>query len=292
MYGLIFAIAAYVIWGSFPLYFSYLSNVSAVEVLSHRILWSLLATLLVGLALGRGRKLLKTFADKKLLMWLGLSSLLIAVNWLIFIWAVAQQRVLEASLGYFITPVMSLLLARWLLKEQLHPLQAWAGVFATVAVLWEWFSLGSLPWVGLSLALAFALYGLIRKKHPVDGVNGLTIETIWLAPAALIWILWQANHTDYNLMFGESTRLTLLLIGSGLLTALPLVLFAMAASRVDLSVVGFIMYINPTIQFVIGVFVLKESYPPERLITFTIIWFALILFITGMWKKHHQRHQS
>lgn len=292
MYGLIFAIAAYVIWGSFPLYFSYLSNVSAVEVLSHRILWSLLATLLVGLALGRGRKLLKTFADKKLLMWLGLSSLLIAVNWLIFIWAVAQQRVLEASLGYFITPVMSLLLARWLLREQLHPLQAWAGVFATVAVLWEWLSLGSLPWVGLSLALAFALYGLIRKKHPVDGVNGLTIETLWLAPVALVWILWQANHTDYNLMFGESTRLTLLLIGSGLLTALPLVLFAMAASRVDLSVVGFIMYINPTIQFVIGVFVLKESYPPERLITFTIIWFALILFITGMWKKHHQRHQS
>lgn len=292
MYGLIFAIAAYVIWGSFPLYFSYLSNVSAVEVLSHRILWSLLATLLVGLALGRGRKLLKTFADKKLLMWLGLSSLLIAVNWLIFIWAVAQQRVLEASLGYFITPVMSLLLARWLLREQLHPLQAWAGVFATVAVLWEWFSLGSLPWVGLSLALAFALYGLIRKKHPVDGVNGLTIETLWLAPAALVWILWQASHTDYNLMFGESTKLTLLLIGSGLLTALPLVLFAMAASRVDLSVVGFIMYINPTIQFVIGVFVLKESYPPERLITFTIIWFALILFITGMWKKHHQRHQS
>lgn len=292
MYGLIFAIAAYVIWGSFPLYFSYLSNVSAVEVLSHRILWSLLATLLVGLALGRGRKLLKTFADKKLLMWLGLSSLLIAVNWLIFIWAVAQQRVLEASLGYFITPVMSLLLARWLLKEQLHPLQAWAGVFAMVAVLWEWFSLGSLPWVGLSLALAFALYGLIRKKHPVDGVNGLTIETLWLAPAALVWILWQANHTDYNLMFGESTQLTLLLIGSGLLTALPLVLFAMAASRVDLSVVGFIMYINPTIQFVIGVFVLKESYPPERLMTFTIIWFALILFITGMWKKHHQRHQS
>lgn len=292
MYGLIFAIAAYVIWGSFPLYFSYLSNVSAVEVLSHRVLWSLLATLLVGLALGRGRKLLKTFADKKLLMWLGLSSLLIAVNWLIFIWAVAQQRVLEASLGYFITPVMSLLLARWLLKEQLHPLQAWAGVFATVAVLWEWFSLGSLPWVGLSLALAFALYGLIRKKHPVDGVNGLTIETLWLAPAALVWILWQASHTDYTLMFGESTRLTLLLIGSGLLTALPLVLFAMAASRVDLSVVGFIMYINPTIQFVIGVFVLKESYPPERLITFTIIWFALILFITGMWKKHHQRHQT
>ncbi|WP_292756190.1 EamA family transporter RarD [Methylophaga sp. UBA2689] len=291
MYGLIFAIAAYVIWGSFPLYFSYLNSVSAVEVLSHRILWSLLATTVVGLLLGRGRKLIKTFADKKLLLWLALSSLLIALNWLIFIWAVSQHRVLEASLGYFITPVMSLLLARWLLKEQLHPLQAWAGILATIAVLWEWLSLGSIPWVGLSLALAFALYGLIRKKHPVDGVNGLTIETLWLAPVALVWILWQATNVDYNLAFGESSQLTLLLIGSGFLTALPLVLFAMAASRVDLSVVGFIMYINPTIQFVIGVFVLKESYPPERLITFAIIWIALIFFIAGMWKKHHQRRQ-
>ena len=289
MYGLFFAIAAYVIWGSFPLYFSYLNNVSAVEVLSHRILWSLLATVVVGVLLGRGRKLIKTFADKKLLMWLALSSLLIAVNWLIFIWAVSQHRVLEASLGYFITPVMSLLLARWLLKEQLHPLQAWAGVIATVAIAWEWISLGSLPWVGLSLALAFALYGLIRKKHPVDGVNGLTIETLWLAPVALAWILWQASNTDYNLAFGDSTQLTLLLIGSGLLTALPLVLFAMAASRVDLSVVGFIMYINPTIQFFIGVFVLKEDYPPERLVTFAIIWLALVLFIAGMWKKYQQR---
>lgn len=291
MYGLIFAIAAYVIWGSFPLYFSYLNSVAAVEVLSHRILWSLLATTVVGLLLGRGRKLIKTFADKKLLLWLALSSLLIALNWLIFIWAVSQHRVLEASLGYFITPVMSLLLARWLLKEQLHPLQAWAGILATIAVLWEWLSLGSIPWVGLSLALAFALYGLIRKKHPVDGVNGLTIETLWLAPVALVWILWQAINVDYNLAFGESSQLTLLLIGSGFLTALPLVLFAMAASRVDLSVVGFIMYINPTIQFVIGVFVLKESYPPERLITFAIIWIALIFFIAGMWKKHHQRRQ-
>lgn len=290
MYGLIFAIAAYVIWGSFPLYFSYLNSVSAVEVLSHRILWSLLATVVVGLLLGRGRKLIKTFADKKLLLWLALSSLLIAVNWLIFIWAVSQHRVLEASLGYFITPVMSLLLARWLLKEQLHPLQAWAGVIATVAIAWEWFSLGSLPWVGLSLALAFALYGLIRKKHPVDGVNGLTIETLWLAPVALAWILWQAANSDYNLAFGDSTQLTLLLIGSGLLTALPLVLFAMAASRVDLSVVGFIMYINPTIQFVIGVFVLKEAYPPERLITFGLIWIALLFFIAGMWKKHRRQN--
>lgn len=289
MQGLLFAIAAYVIWGGFPLLFSYLSSVSPLEVLSHRILWSLAATFIVGLLLGRGRKLLQTFADKQLLMWLALSSLLITVNWLIYIWAVANQRVLEASLGYFITPVVSLLLARWLLKEQLHPLQAWAGVLATIAIVWEWFSLGSLPWVGLSLALAFALYGLIRKKNPVDGVNGLTLETLWVAPFALLWIFWQTASPEHTLAFGHSTELSLLLVGSGLLTALPLVLFAMAASRIDLSVVGFIMYINPTIQFLIGVFVLNESYPPQRLVTFVFIWIAMLLFLTGLWqkRKHH-----
>lgn len=288
MQGLLFAIAAYVIWGCFPLLFSYLSSVSPLEVLSHRILWSLAATFIVGLLLGRGRKLLQTFADKQLLMWLALSSLLITVNWLIYIWAVANQRVLEASLGYFITPVMSLLLARWLLKEQLHPLQAWAGILATIAIVWEWLSLGSLPWVGLSLSLAFALYGLIRKKHPVDGVNGLTLETLWVAPFALLWLFWQTASPEHTLAFGHSTALSLLLVSSGLLTALPLVLFAMAASRIDLSVVGFIMYVNPTIQFLIGVFVLNESYPPQRLVTFAFIWIAMLLFLAGLWQKRKQ----
>lgn len=289
MHGLLLAIAAYAIWGGFPLFFHYLSHVSATEVLAHRIIWSLLATLLIGILLGRWRSLTRLIINKQQMAWLAVSSLLIAVNWLIYIWAVSEQRVLEASLGYFITPVMSLLLARLILKERLHKLQATAAVFAVIAIIWELVSLGALPWVGLSLSIAFALYGLIRKMHPVDGLNGLTAECLWLIPLTLIWLGWQAWLVPGPLAFGSDSFTTGMLVSAGLITALPLVLFAMAAKRADLSVVGFFMYLNPTLQFLIGVFVLHEAYPPERLITFALIWIGMLLFIAGMWQQRKQQ---
>lgn len=291
MQGLILAILAYSIWGGFPLYFSYLSDVFPVEVLAHRIIWSLLATLSLGLMLQRGRYLWTALQDKKTLLWLGASSLLISVNWLVYIWAVSNHRVLEASLGYFIMPVVSLLMGRILLKESMNGLQAWAGVLAAVAVVWELWSFGSLPWVGVVLAFAFAFYGLIRKVHPIDGLNGVTIETLCLLPFTLAWIGWQAFQPGNNLAFGENVTTTWLLIGSGFLTALPLVLFAMATRRIDLSLVGFIMYINPTIQFLIGVFVLGEHFPQQRMVTFVIVWIALLLFVSGVWQQQKQRQK-
>ncbi|MDT8310588.1 MAG: EamA family transporter RarD [Methylophaga sp.] len=289
MHGLLLAITAYAIWGGFPLFFHYLSHVSATEVLAHRIIWSLLATLLIGILLGRWRSLMRLVINKKQMAWLAVSSLLIAINWLIYIWAVSEQRVLEASLGYFITPVMSLLLARLILKERLHTLQAAAAVFAVLAIIWELISLGALPWVGLSLSIAFALYGLIRKIHPVDGLNGLTAECLWLLPFTLIWLGWQARFIPGALAFGGDQFTTWMLVSAGLITALPLVLFAMAAKLADLSVVGFFMYLNPTLQFLIGVFVLHEAYPPERLITFVLIWIGMLLFIAGMWQQRQQK---
>ncbi|PHS71493.1 MAG: protein RarD [Methylophaga sp.] len=282
--GLILAVTAYSIWGFFPLYFSYLNTVSPVEVLSQRIIWSLVATLSLGLLLGYRNKLLTALKDIKLIGWLGLSALLISINWLVYIWAVGHHRVLEASLGYFISPVVSLILARLFFKENLHPLQVWAGIIATLAILWEFISIGQLPWVSLILAFAFALYGVVRKYCAIDGINGMTIETIWLLPPALIWIGWQSLQPSNTLSFGTDQTVTLLLIGVGFLSALPLVLFAMATRRIDLSVVGFIMYINPTMQFLIGVFVLEEAYPAERLITFALIWLALLLFTMGLFK--------
>jgi len=283
--GLILAIAAYTIWGFFPLYFSHLNAISPVEVLAQRIIWSLVATLSIGLLLGYGKKLLAALNDRKLAGWLGLSAFLISINWLVYIWAVGQHRVIETSLGYFISPVVSLILARLFFKDTLHPLQVWAGIVATIAILWELISIGQLPWLSLILAFAFALYGVVRKHCVVDGISGMTIETIWLLPLALLWIGWQVIGPPSNtLHFGTDQTITLLLIGVGFLSALPLVLFAMATRRIDLSVVGFIMYINPTMQFLIGVFVLKESYPPERLITFSLIWFALLLFTMGLVK--------
>lgn len=289
MQGLLLAIAAYAIWGGFPLFFHYLSHVSATEVLAHRIIWSLLATLLIGILLGHWRSLIRLIINKQQMAWLAVSSLLIAVNWLIYIWAVSEQRVLEASLGYFITPVMSLLLARLVLKERLHKLQVAAAVFAVIAILWELISLGALPWVGLSLSIAFALYGLIRKMHPVDGLNGLTAECLWLIPLTVIWLGGQAWLVPGELAFGSDNFTTSMLVSAGLITALPLVLFAMAAKRADLSVVGFFMYLNPTLQFLIGVFVLHEAYPPERLVTFILIWIGMLLFIVGMWQQRQQK---
>ncbi len=292
MQGLVLAVLAYSIWGIFPLFFSYLNHVSPVEVLSHRIIWSLVATFSLGLMLQRGRLLVKALQDKKTLIWLGVSSLLIAVNWLVYIWAVGQHRVLEASLGYFIMPVVSLLMGRLILKEALHPLQAWAGVLAAVAVLWELWSFGALPWVGVVLSFAFAFYGLVRKVHPIDGLNGLTIETLWLLPLALGFVGWQLLSADSQMGFGLDNTTTTLLIVSGFLTALPLVLFAMATSRINLSIVGFIMYINPTIQFLIGVFVLNEHFPPERMVTFILVWIALFLFVAGLWQQLRQKRSQ
>ncbi|GAB4292538.1 MAG: EamA family transporter RarD [Methylophaga sp.] len=289
MQGLALAIMAYSIWGIFPLFFSYLNHVSPVEVLAHRIIWSLVATFTLSLLLQRGRLLVKAMQDRSTLIWLGVSSLLISVNWLVYIWAVGQHRVLEASLGYFIMPVVSLLMGRLILKESLHPLQGWAGVLAGIAVLWELWRFGALPWVGVVLAFAFAFYGLVRKIHPVDGLNGLTIETLWLLPPALAFVAWQTLTADSQMGFGLDTKTTVLLICSGLLTALPLVLFAMATRQINLSIIGFIMYINPTIQFLIGVYVLDEHFPQERLITFILVWLALLLFIAGMWQQNRAR---
>jgi chloramphenicol-sensitive protein RarD len=289
MQGLLLAILAYSIWGIFPLFFSYLNHVSPVEVLSHRIIWSLVATLTLGLILQRGRNLVAALQDKKTLFWLAVSSLMIAVNWLVYIWAVGNHRVLEASLGFFIMPVVSLLMGRLILKEPLHPLQAWAGVLASIAVLWELWVFSSLPWVAVVLAFAFACYGLVRKIHPIDGLNGLTIETLWLLPFAIGFVLWQSITDQADMGFGSEAFTSSLLIFSGFLTALPLVLFAMATRRINLSVVGFIMYINPTIQFLIGVYVLNENFPEARLVTFILVWIALLFFVTGLWQTQKQR---
>jgi len=286
--GLILAVTAYSIWGFYPLYFSYLNSVSPVEILAQRIIWSLVATLSIGVLLGYGKKLRTALQDRKIIGWLGLSALLISINWLVYIWAVGQHRVIEASLGYFISPVVSLIMARLFFKEKLHPLQQVAGIIAALAILWEFFSIGQLPWIGLTLAFAFASYGVVRKHCTIDGINGMTIETIWLLSPALIWVSWQSLGTTNTLNFGTTPSITLLLIGVGLLSALPLILFAMATRRIDLSVVGFIMYINPTLQFLIGVFVLKETYPPERLITFILVWFALLFFTMGLFKLRRE----
>ncbi len=281
MQGLLLAISAYTLWGFFPLFFDYLSDVLPQEVLSHRIIWSCVTTLIFIIIFKRSDKLISGLTNKKIVLWLVVSALLIALNWLVYIYAIVEHRVLESSLGYFITPVVSLILARVFFKEKIHILQIIAGLIAMIAIIWEVYSLGQLPWISLVLSMAFAFYGVVRKLCPIDGVSGLTIETLILLPFTLLWISYQSYYYPGTLSFGTSENLTALLVCSGIITAVPLVLFAMSARRISLSVVGFIMYINPTMQFLIAIFILDEPYEMERMITFGFIWFALILFMIG-----------
>jgi len=283
MQGLALAIAAYMIWGFFPLFFHQLNAVLPTEILAHRVVWALVFTLATLLLLGQAKRFKELLIQPRALGWLALSGLLISSNWLVFIWAVGEQRVLEASLGYFISPLISLLMGWLLLKEKQHPLQLTAGFLAAIAIAWELISLGQLPWIPLFLALTVGFYGLIRKRQPVDSLQGLTIETLWMLPFALGWLVWM-QIANYPVVFSNDLKLSWLLVASGLMTAAPLLLFAAATRRLDLSIVGFIMYINPIMQFITAVWILGESYPPQRLVTFILIWIAMVLFMWGIWR--------
>ncbi|WLD58301.1 EamA family transporter RarD [Salinispirillum sp. LH 10-3-1] len=291
MRGLVLAFSAYFVWGSFPLFFSLLNHVAPMEVLVQRIVWAFLATLVVIVLMRRRASYVALLQNRRAMAWLLLSGVLIGLNWLVFIWAVSVGRVLETSLGYFLTPLVSLMLGRILLKETMNRFQAVAGALAAVAVLFELVALGHLPWVSLLLAGSFGFYGLVRKQQPVDSLQGLNVEALVLLPVAAIWLLWQVS-TGGVIQFGSDLRTTLLLVASGAVTAVPLLLFAAAARRLDLTVVGFIMYVNPTMQFLTAVFIFNEPYPPLRLVTFAIIWVAMVVFMLGLWRSAQQRRQA
>jgi chloramphenicol-sensitive protein RarD len=286
MQGLAFATLAYFIWGFYPLFFNYLTEVMPLEVLAHRVIWSFGFTFLFALSMPSLRgQLLTLLKNKTALKWLSLSALLIAINWLTYIVAVEKQMVVQASLGFFISPLVTLLMGWLILKEDIHPLQLLAGVFAFIAVLWELWQAGSLPWVACILAFAFAGYGLVRKVYPVDGISGLVVETLLLLPFCVGFVGWQFASVGQVASFGSETNITALLISMGVVTALPLILFATAVRQINYSVVGFLMYINPTMQFLIAVYVLNEPMPESRWVTFGIVWFAMGLFLFGLYKN-------
>ncbi len=281
--GVALATSAYLIWGFFPLYFDLLRSVSPLEILAQRIIWSLIVTLGLSVFLGLHYRWGRIIRHPRQIALLGLSATLIGINWLVYLWAVNQHQVVASSLGYFMSPVVSLILARVFFKETLHPLQRLAGGLALLSIGWEVVILGYFPWISLVLALAFSLYGVVRKYCKIDSINGMTIETLWLLFPALLWISLQPTAT---LSFATTPVITALLMGSGLISALPLVLFSMAARRIDLSIIGFLMMLNPTMQFLIGVCIFHEPFPIQRIVTFILIWLAMACFLTGMVKKH------
>lgn len=274
------AVAAFVTWGFSPLYWHLLDAVPSLQIVLHRVVWSALFVSAVLLwRSGRGW-LRQTLAGQPKLGWtLAASSLLIAGNWGLYIWAVNAGHVVEAALGYFINPLCNVVIGVLFLRERLRALQ-WASVLVALAgVAWLTVQYGGLPWIALTLAVSFSLYGLLRKQAHVDPVAGLGVESAFLFLPGLIWLLWIEGHGGGGFGHGYGSLNALLLALSGVLTALPLIGFAYAVRRIPLSVAGLLQYISPTLQFLIGVYLLGEPFDHARLVGFACIWVALALFV-------------
>jgi chloramphenicol-sensitive protein RarD len=273
--GLFLGIAAYGMWGVLPLYLHLLQGVPALQVLSHRVLWSLLLLAVIVVALRRIRSIAAAARGRTLLLLIG-SAALIAINWLVYIWAVQHEHVLDASLGYFINPLVNVALGMLVLGERLRRWQGVAIGLAALGVLLLTLHGGGALWIPLALALSFGGYGLLRKVAAIDALGGLTVETLLLGPPALAVLLW-ANHTG-TAAFGGSTRIDLLLIAAGVVTATPLLLFAAAAKRLPYATMGLLQYIAPTLQFLEAVWLFGEPVLPVHLATFALIWSGCALY--------------
>lgn len=280
--GVILGLSAYTVWGSFPLFFALFEGVPAFEVLTHRIIWSCVFLALVISALQRWNPVLAALMKPRRLGRVLGCAVLIAVNWGIYIYAVETRHVLQASLGYFLTPLINVALGMIVLGERMERVQAIAVALAAVAIVVQIVMLGSLPWITLALAFSFGMYGLLRKQVELDGLSGLFVETLLLLPLGLL-VLGGLLWTDISHFAGEP-RLTALLIASGVVTAVPLLAFAGAARRLRLATVGFLMYINPTLQFLIALFVFDEPLNRVQLISFIMIWAALALYSWSAWR--------
>ncbi|MGO1118507.1 EamA family transporter RarD [Rhodovibrionaceae bacterium A322] len=275
--GLIYALLAYFLWGISPLYFKQLSELPAVEFVAHRIFWSVIL-LVVIISLGRNWSAVRqVIRNKRALAWLCVTTALISVNWLVFIWAIANDRILEASLGYYINPLVSVVLALIFLKERLGKLQSLAVGLATLGVLVAAFAGDGFPWISLLLALCFGFYGLIRKTISAGAVDGLFVETMLILPFALGYLIY-LDQQSFGAFMQQPLEKDLLLILSGAMTALPLMFFAAAARRMSLSLVGVLQYVAPSLQFLIAVFIYDEPFGLRQLATFAFIWAGLIIF--------------
>lgn len=271
------ALGSYLIWGSLPLYIRAMSHVSAFELLAHRIIWSV-PTAIILIALAANWRDVKAAFTGSNLKWLAVSSVLIGANWAIYIWAVNAGRAMEASLGYYINPLVNVLVGMLIFSETLRIAQWVAVVIATVGVAIMAFAFGHVPWVALALCSTFACYGLIRKKVAIDSRAGFLVEVLLLVPLAAGWLVWFATTQVPGRWMGEGGWDIALLIAAGPITAFPLILFALAAKRLKLSTIGMMQYIGPTLQFLIAVFVFKETFSPTHAIAFGFIWAALVIF--------------
>ncbi len=283
--GIAYATLAFVMWGLFPLYFRQIAAVPPLEVVLHRSVWSLLFVIVLLALLRRFGWMRELAAHPLRLGQFALSALLLSANWLLYVHAIGSAQVVEASLGYFINPIVSVLLGVLVLQERLNKLQ-WASVaLAAAGVLWLTLLNGSLPWIALALAVSFAIYGLIRKTASLGALEGLALETMLLAPVALPALAWWSFSGRGAMAQGDLELDAWLVIG-GPLTALPLLLFAAGARRLPLATVGLLQYLSPTIQLALGVWLFHEPFDRVRLLGFVFIWAGLALYsVDGWWRS-------
>ncbi len=275
--GTWYAIGAYALWGLLPIYWKWLRHVPATQVLCHRILWSFVTLLVIILISRQWRAFREAIAELRVLRTYAVAAVLISINWLTYIWAVNAGFIVETSLGYFINPLFSVLLGVIFFRERLRPWQ-WAAIaLATAGVVYLTYAYGSLPWIALTLAATFGAYGLVKKTAPLGSLHGLTIETLVLLVPAIMFLVY-SDRAGNGALFTSGAISDALLMGAGIITAVPLLLFSSAARRIPLSLIGILQYIAPTLQFLLGVLVYKEHFTATKFTGFSIVWAALIIY--------------
>ena len=275
--GIVNGLAAYILWGFFPIYWKLLHNVPALQVIGHRIAWSFVLLIFVILLSGQWNVFRVAALVPKTVAMYSVAAVLLSINWLIYVWGVNAGFIVETSLGYFINPLISVLLGVIFLRERLRTLQ-WIPVgLAALGVLYLTLTYGRLPWIALSLAFSFGIYGLVKKLAPLGSLYGLTLETALVFPVALLYLTF-VGSTGTGAFLREGGMTDLLLIGTGVVTSIPLLMFASAARQIPLTMIGVLQYIAPTLQFLIGVFLYHEPFDRSRLIGFGLVWLALVIF--------------
>ncbi len=278
--GVSSAIGAFLLWGLFPLYWRYLSAVDALEITAHRVVWAAILAWGIVLLGGRTADQDRLIPRGRVLALLLLNGVLVVINWLIYIWAVTNDRTLDASLGYYINPLVSIFIGMLVFRERLSRLQWMALACAAVGVLYLALRLGVFPWASIALALTFGTYGLIKKRTPLSSIHSLSVELLPIAFAATAAIIWFARSDQGAFLAGDGL-VTAFLIGGGAVTVAPLLLFGIAAQRIRLADVGFLQYLTPTMLFVLAVGFFGDPMPTDRLIGFAFVWVGLALYTTS-----------
>jgi len=289
--GVLYAASAFLIWGLSPFYWKALGAVSALEIILHRIVWSFVFLLPLVILYGRWKEFIDVLKNRRTLFILMLTSVFVSCNWFLYIWAVNNDHLLQASLGYYINPLVNVILGMVFLRERLRSPQILAVLLAAAGVLYLTIHYGVFPWIAITLALSFGFYGLIRKVAPVSSLVGLAVETMLLSFPALIYLVY-LHANGMGSIFRVSLEMDLLLMGSSLVTAVPLLLFTLGARRILLSTVGLLQYIAPSGMFLLAVFVFDESFSIAQVWTFVFIWIALAIYSTDSICYYRRNYQA